>query len=306
MPPTKRFAATVRTDKHWIKWPVCNPLDDCNMGPASTILGCSGDAVNNQKKFSSVVLDRGMFREGQLQNLGPSLPSGTSARVWLLRRSSPHPNITMLACSGTTIPIRPVLPRPPGYRDPNHPGKILPGRPLPSKDISASFIPATGKDVNNELIEGSNWIQDSSSVQEQEIEGEDDVKTRVGIGLAGMKTGVLGAEVFCGGVTLKETESGEMPRCVMKILQWRHLKNAPTATAVLTTAFLLSEVTILVNELTMLIKIVALGAGSSSADSLLCVKHASFMIFNAYKTHILCLEEEDQRASFNSHKWVLV
>jgi hypothetical protein len=52
----------------------------------------------------------------------------------------------------------------------------------------------------------------------------------------------------------------------------RHFKNVPTATVVLTTAFLLSEVTILVNELTMLIKIVALGAGSSSADSLLCVK----------------------------------
>jgi hypothetical protein len=46
------------------------------------------------------------------------------------------------------------------------------------------------------------------------------VKTRVGIGVAGMKTGLLGAEVLCGGVTLKETESGEMPRCVMKILQW--------------------------------------------------------------------------------------
>jgi hypothetical protein len=30
------------------------------------------------------------------------------------------------------------------------------------------------------------------------------------------------------------------------------------------------------------------------------LQHASFMLFNAYNTHILYLEEEDQRASFNS------
>lgn len=78
----------------------------------------------------------------------------------------------------------------------------------------------TVTNVNNELIEdriGSKILHQFTS---KKLKVKMNVKTRVGIGVAGMKTGLLGAEVLCGGVTLKETESGEMPRCVMKILQW--------------------------------------------------------------------------------------
>ncbi|KAJ6987134.1 hypothetical protein NC653_020381 [Populus alba x Populus x berolinensis] len=42
-----------------------------------------------------------------------------------------------------------------------------------------------------------------------------DVKTSIGIGVEWVKTGLLGVEVLCGGVTLKETNN-EMPRCIIK------------------------------------------------------------------------------------------
>lgn len=74
--------------------------------------------------------------------------------------------------------------------------------------------------VNNELIEDRIGSKILHQFKSKKLKVKMNVKTRVGIGVAGMKTGLLGAEVFCGGVTLKETESGEMPRCVMKILQW--------------------------------------------------------------------------------------
>ncbi|KAG6749590.1 hypothetical protein POTOM_046648 [Populus tomentosa] len=74
--------------------------------------------------------------------------------------------------------------------------------------------------VNNELIEDRIGSKILHQFKSKKLKVKMNVKTRVGIGAAGMKTGLLGAEVFCGGVTLKETESGEMPRCVMKILQW--------------------------------------------------------------------------------------
>ncbi|KAJ6400681.1 hypothetical protein OIU84_016174 [Salix udensis] len=100
--------------------------------------------------------------------------------------------------------------------------------------------------VKSELVEDRIGSAILNQFKNKKLKVKMNVRTRVGISVAGMKTGVLGVEVLCGGVTLKETES---------------------ATAVLTTAFLLSEVTILVNELTVLIKIVDLGAGSSSAES---------------------------------------
>lgn len=78
----------------------------------------------------------------------------------------------------------------------------------------------TVTNVNNELIEDRIGSKILHQFKSKKLKVKMNVKTRVGIGVAGMKTGLLGAEVFCGGVTLKETESGEMPRCVMKILQW--------------------------------------------------------------------------------------
>lgn len=50
-----------------------------------------------------------------------------------------------------------------------------------------------------------------------------DVKTSIGIGVEGVKTGLLGVEVLCGGVTLKETNN-EMPRCIISTLKWINIR----------------------------------------------------------------------------------
>ncbi|KAJ6675261.1 LATE EMBRYOGENESIS ABUNDANT (LEA) HYDROXYPROLINE-RICH GLYCOPROTEIN FAMILY [Salix viminalis] len=74
--------------------------------------------------------------------------------------------------------------------------------------------------VKSELVEDRIGSAILNQFKNKKLKVKMNVRTRVGISVAGMKTGVLGVEVLCGGVTLKETESGEMPRCVMKILKW--------------------------------------------------------------------------------------
>lgn len=74
--------------------------------------------------------------------------------------------------------------------------------------------------VKSELVEDRIGSAILNQFKNKKLKVKMNVRTRVGISVAGMKTGMLGVEVLCGGVTLKETESGEMPRCVMKILKW--------------------------------------------------------------------------------------
>ncbi|KAJ7007787.1 hypothetical protein NC653_006730 [Populus alba x Populus x berolinensis] len=61
-------------------------------------------------------------------------------------------------------------------------------------------------------------------LHEQKRRMDMDVKTSIGIGVEGVKTGLLGVEVLCGGVTLKETNY-EMPRCIHKLpLKWINIR----------------------------------------------------------------------------------
>ncbi|CAK7348770.1 unnamed protein product [Dovyalis caffra] len=62
--------------------------------------------------------------------------------------------------------------------------------------------------VNNELIEDEIGSKILDQFTSKKLKVKMDVKTGVGIAFEGMKTGLLAVEVLCGGVTLKETESG--------------------------------------------------------------------------------------------------
>ncbi|KAJ6344040.1 hypothetical protein OIU76_005720 [Salix suchowensis] len=145
--------------------------------------------------------------------------------------------------------MKPVLPRPPGLQRPQSPGKICPETATYKEDISASFTPAKEKTVQTllssmlMLLNPSLYYRDSPSgnlrvtkksdgtyltakmVARIEVRnpnekimyhfGESEVGTTMGD-----EEVSLVQEQETEGVTLKETESGEMPRCVMKILKW--------------------------------------------------------------------------------------
>ncbi|KAJ6404315.1 hypothetical protein OIU84_012485 [Salix udensis] len=73
--------------------------------------------------------------------------------------------------------------------------------------------------VNNELIEDGIGSKILDQFMSKKLKVNLDVKTSIGIGAEGVKTGLLGVEVLCGGVTLKETIT-EMPRCIISTLKW--------------------------------------------------------------------------------------
>ncbi|KAJ6338375.1 hypothetical protein OIU76_007945 [Salix suchowensis] len=73
--------------------------------------------------------------------------------------------------------------------------------------------------VNNELIEDGIGSKILDQFTTKKLKVNLDVKTSIGIGAEGVKTGLLGVEVLCGGVTLKETIT-EMPRCIITTLKW--------------------------------------------------------------------------------------
>ncbi|XVF80179.1 hypothetical protein PTKIN_Ptkin15bG0050300 [Pterospermum kingtungense] len=47
-----------------------------------------------------------------------------------------------------------------------------------------------------------------------------EAKTKVGWGLAGLKIGMLGVNMKCDGISMKQLERGDMPKCVINMLKW--------------------------------------------------------------------------------------
>ncbi|XWS32082.1 hypothetical protein CRYUN_Cryun23aG0130100 [Craigia yunnanensis] len=46
-----------------------------------------------------------------------------------------------------------------------------------------------------------------------------EARTKVGLGVAGMKIGMLGVTVKCDGITMKQLDGGEMPKCIINTLK---------------------------------------------------------------------------------------
>ncbi|XWS35859.1 hypothetical protein CRYUN_Cryun20dG0032900 [Craigia yunnanensis] len=51
-----------------------------------------------------------------------------------------------------------------------------------------------------------------------------EVRTKVGFGVAGLKIGMVGVTVKCDGITMKQLDGGDMPRCDINILKWCHIE----------------------------------------------------------------------------------
>ncbi|TYI14874.1 hypothetical protein ES332_A08G150600v1 [Gossypium tomentosum] len=45
-------------------------------------------------------------------------------------------------------------------------------------------------------------------------------RTKVGVGVAGLKTGMLGITVKCKGITMKQLDGDDMPNCLIHTLRW--------------------------------------------------------------------------------------
>lgn len=47
-----------------------------------------------------------------------------------------------------------------------------------------------------------------------------EARTKVGLGVSGLKIGKVGVTVKCDGITMKQLDNGDMPKCVINTLKW--------------------------------------------------------------------------------------
>ncbi|XVF73074.1 hypothetical protein PTKIN_Ptkin12aG0172100 [Pterospermum kingtungense] len=48
-------------------------------------------------------------------------------------------------------------------------------------------------------------------------------RTKVGLGVGGLKIGMVGVTVKCDGITMKQLDRGDMPKCVINMLKWLNI-----------------------------------------------------------------------------------
>ncbi|XP_022769730.1 NDR1/HIN1-like protein 13 [Durio zibethinus] len=51
-----------------------------------------------------------------------------------------------------------------------------------------------------------------------------EARTKVGVGVAGLKIGMVGVTVKCDGITMKQLDGGDMPKCVINTLKWLNIR----------------------------------------------------------------------------------
>ncbi|KAL3574367.1 hypothetical protein D5086_024980 [Populus alba] len=88
--------------------------------------------------------------------------------------------------------------------------------------VSCVFVSGNADGVEELRGQGTSSYGIGSKILDQftskKLKVDMDVKTSIGIGVEWVKTWLLGVEVLCGGVTLKETNN-EMPRCIISTLK---------------------------------------------------------------------------------------
>lgn len=50
-----------------------------------------------------------------------------------------------------------------------------------------------------------------------------EARTKVGVGVAGLKIGMVGVTVKCDGMSKKQLDGGDMPKCVINMLKWLNI-----------------------------------------------------------------------------------
>ncbi|KAJ9171473.1 hypothetical protein P3X46_014837 [Hevea brasiliensis] len=136
---------------------------------------------------------------------------------------------------------KPVLQRPPGYRDPSNP---VPRPPLrkgvdvtlgndQGTELGSTTLPGfthakrnttslkIETQLKNQLIDDATGSRLKTRYKSRNLVVNVRVKTSVGLGVVkGFKIGMLAVAVLCDGITLKEDDGGHMPRCTIRTLKW--------------------------------------------------------------------------------------
>lgn len=76
--------------------------------------------------------------------------------------------------------------------------------------------------VKNQLVDDGIGRRLKNGYKSKELVVNIEGKTHVGYIVQGVKIGTAEVGVFCGGVSLKKLDSGDMPKCSLDLLQWYH------------------------------------------------------------------------------------
>lgn len=94
----------------------------------------------------------------------------------------------------------------------------LPGFTQAKKNTTSLKIESR---VKNELVEDGVGSRIKSQFKKRRMVVNLQVKTTVGLGvMKGIEIGMLGVDVLCDGITLKEIDGGNMPKCTIRTLKW--------------------------------------------------------------------------------------
>ncbi|XP_002511957.2 uncharacterized protein LOC8286723 isoform X2 [Ricinus communis] len=74
--------------------------------------------------------------------------------------------------------------------------------------------------VKNELIEDGVGSRLKSQFKSRKLVVNVQVTTKVGVDVQGLEIGMLGVDVSCDGITLKQIDGDDMPKCSIHTLKW--------------------------------------------------------------------------------------
>ncbi|OMO64342.1 Late embryogenesis abundant protein, LEA-14 [Corchorus capsularis] len=74
--------------------------------------------------------------------------------------------------------------------------------------------------VSNKLVDDRIGTRLQSRFRSKSLVVNVEARTKIGLGVGGLKIGMVGVTVKCDGITLKQLDSGDMPKCVINMLKW--------------------------------------------------------------------------------------
>ncbi|GMH00445.1 hypothetical protein Nepgr_002284 [Nepenthes gracilis] len=74
--------------------------------------------------------------------------------------------------------------------------------------------------AENQVIDDSGGKMLGARVKSQAVRIDVEAKTKVGVGVGSLKIGMLGLNVLCGAVSLKQLNNGDPPKCTINTLLW--------------------------------------------------------------------------------------
>ncbi|EOX95792.1 Late embryogenesis abundant hydroxyproline-rich glycoprotein family, putative [Theobroma cacao] len=74
--------------------------------------------------------------------------------------------------------------------------------------------------VINKLVDDGVGTRLQARYRSKSLRVSVEARTKIGLGVAGLKIGMVGVTVKCDGIALKRLDGGDMPKCVINMLKW--------------------------------------------------------------------------------------